>query len=138
MARDIIHNEVRTSLENDNWTITHDPYSLYLETRTLSIDLGGEKIIGAEKGPEKIAVEIKSFLKESFIYDFYEAFGQYLVYEDFLAEQDPERTLYLAVTEEVFAKKFENDNDVLRICRKYKVKILIIDAQNQIIEQWIR
>jgi hypothetical protein len=138
MARDIIHNEVRTSLENDDWTITHDPYSLYLETRTLSIDLGGEKIIGAEKGPEKIAVEIKSFLKESFIYDFYEAFGQYLVYEDFLAEQDPERTLYLAVTEEVFAKKFENDNDVLRICRKYKVKILIIDAQNQIIEQWIR
>jgi hypothetical protein len=138
MARDIIHNEVRTSLENDNWTITHDPYSLYLETRTLSIDLGGEKIIGAEKGPEKIAVEIKSFLQESFIYDFYEAFGQYLVYEDFLAEQDPERTLYLAVTEEVFAKKFENDNDVLRICRKYKVKILIIDAQNQIIEQWIR
>jgi hypothetical protein len=138
MARDIIHNEVRTSLENDNWTITHDPYSLYLETRTLSIDLGGEKIIGAEKGPEKIAVEIKSFLKESFIYDFYEAFGQYLVYEDFLAEQDPERTLYLAVTEEFFAKKFENDNDVLRICRKYKVKILIIDAQNQIIEQWIR
>lgn len=138
MARDIIHNEVRTSLENDNWTITHDPYSLYLETRTLSIDLGGEKIIGAEKGLEKIAVEIKSFLKESFIYDFYEAFGQYLVYEDFLAEQDPERTLYLAVTEEVFAKKFENDNDVLRICRKYKVKILIIDAQNQIIEQWIR
>ena len=138
MARDIIHNEVRTSLENDNWTITHDPYSLYLETRTLSIDLGGEKIIGAEKGLEKIAVEIKSFLKESFIYDFYEAFGQYLVYEDFLAEQDPERTLYLAVTEEVFAKKFENDNDVLRICRKYKVKILIIDSQNQIIEQWIR
>jgi hypothetical protein len=138
MARDIIHNEVRKSLENDKWTITHDPYSLYLETRTLSIDLGGEKIIGAEKGPEKIAVEIKSFLKESFIYDFYEAFGQYLVYEDFLAEQDPERTLYLAVTEEVFAKKFENDNDVLRICRKYKVKILIIDAQNQIIEQWIR
>ena len=138
MARDIIHNEVRTSLENDNWTITHDPYSLYLETRTLSIDLGGEKIIGAEKGLEKIAVEIKSFLKESFIYDFYEAFGQYLVYEDFLAEQDPERTLYLAVTEEVFAKKFENDNDILRICRKYKVKILIIDAQNQIIEQWIR
>ena len=138
MARDIIHNEVRTSLENDNWTITHDPYSLYLETRTLSIDLGGEKIIGAEKGLEKIAVEIKSFLKESFIYDFYEAFGQYLVYEHFLAEQDPERTLYLAVTEEVFAKKFENDNDVLRICRKYKVKILIIDAQNQIIEQWIR
>jgi XisH protein len=61
-----------------------------------------------------------------------------LVYEDFLAEQDPERTLYLAVTEEIFAKKFENDNDVLRICRKYKVKILIIDAQNQIIEQWIR
>jgi hypothetical protein len=94
MARDIIHNEVRISLEHDNWTITHDPYSLYLEKRTLSIDLGIERIIGAEKGKEKIAVEIKSFLKESFIYDFYEVLGQYLVYEDFLADQDPERTLF--------------------------------------------
>ncbi len=65
MARDIIHDQVRASLENDNWKITHDPYSLYLEKRTLSIDLGGERIIGAEKGAEKIAVEIKSFLKES-------------------------------------------------------------------------
>lgn len=138
MARDIIHNEVRHSLENDNWTITHDPYSLYLEKRTLSIDLGGERIIGAEKGTEKIAVEIKSFLKESFIYDFYEAFGQYLVYEDFLADQDPERTPYLAISEDIFARKFKDDTDVLRICRKYNVKILIIDAHNQIIEQWIR
>jgi XisH protein len=98
----------------------------------------GERIIGAEKGTEKIAVEIKSFLKESFIYDFYEAFGQYLVYEDFLSEQDPERTLYLAITEDVFTRKFKDDTDVLRICRKYRVKILIIDAYNQIIEQWIK
>ena len=54
MARDIIHDQVRASLENDNWKITHDPYSLYLEKRTLSIDLGGERIIGAEKGAEKL------------------------------------------------------------------------------------
>ena len=77
-------------------------------------------------------------MKESFIYDFYEAFGQYLVYEDFLAEQDPERTLYLAISEDVYTRKFKDDNDVLRICRKYDVKILIIDALNQIIEQWIK
>ena len=60
------------------------------------------------------------------------------MYEDFLADQDPERTLYLAISEDIFARKFKDDIDVLRICRKYNVKILIIDAQNQIIEQWIR
>ena len=98
-----------------------------------------ERMLGIELlYAEKIAVEIKSFLKESFIYDFYEAFGQYLVYLDFLAEQDPERTLYLAVSEDVFARKFKDDRDVLRICRRYNVKILIIDAHNQIIEEWIR
>ena len=136
MAKDIIHEEVRKILESNGWTITHDPYSLYLEKRTLSIDLGAERIIGAEKGSEKIAVEVKSFIKESFIYDFHEVLGQYLIYEEFLFDQEPDRELYLAVTVKVFESKFKDDADVLRICRKFKIKILIFDEITNVIAQW--
>ena len=39
------------------------------------IDLGAERLLVAEKAGEKIAVEIKSFLGASNIYEFYTAFG---------------------------------------------------------------
>lgn len=77
MAKDLVHSAVKQALENDGWTITHDPYNLSLiqSRRTLSIDLGAERMIAAERGTEKIAVEAKSFIKESFIYDFHEVLG---------------------------------------------------------------
>ncbi|MFN4256318.1 MAG: element excision factor XisH family protein [Saprospiraceae bacterium] len=71
MAKDIFHDIVRTALENDGWTITHDPLVLVNdESRRREIDLGAEKIIAAERGTEKIAVEAKSFLGSSFTYEF--------------------------------------------------------------------
>ena len=64
MAKDLYHDLVRIALEKDGWTITDDPYYLTLETTKLKVDLGAERIIAAERGMEKIAIEIKSFLKE--------------------------------------------------------------------------
>jgi hypothetical protein len=61
MAKDKYHNHVRIALENDGWTITHDPYKIMIGRRRGYIDLGAE-LIGAERETEKIAVEIKSFL----------------------------------------------------------------------------
>jgi XisH protein len=48
MARDKFHYEVRTALEKEGWTITHDPYKVMIGRRKGYIDLGAE-IIGAEK-----------------------------------------------------------------------------------------
>jgi len=56
MARDKFHYIVRTALEKDGWTITHDPYPLQLTRRKLGIDLGAEKVIAAVRELEKIAV----------------------------------------------------------------------------------
>ena len=41
------------------------------------IDLGAEQLIAAEKHGEKIAVEIKSFVAVSVLYEFHLAIGQY-------------------------------------------------------------
>ena len=138
MARDLFHNIVRASLENDNWRISQDPYRLPLSARTLEIDLGAEQIIAAENGVEKIAVEVKIFLKDSFIYEFYSVLGQYLVYQEFLSRQEPDRQLYLAVSDEVYKLRFVNDKDVLHICRKYELKMLIFNKLDFVIESWIK
>ena len=64
MAKDIFHDAVVVALQNEGWTITHDPYTISPgEGIEYKVDLGAERIIvGAERGNEKIAVEIKSFI----------------------------------------------------------------------------
>ena len=75
-ARDIFHNPVKNALIKDGWTITHDPLRLSWGGRELYVDLGAEKVIGAEKAGRRIAVEIKSFLGASDVYELGNSIGQ--------------------------------------------------------------
>lgn len=61
-ARDIYHDQVRTALEKDGWAVTHDPFRLKWRDKKMYIDLGAERLLAAEKGTQKIAVEVKSFV----------------------------------------------------------------------------
>jgi hypothetical protein len=68
-ARDIYHDHVKRALISDGWTITHDPYTLTFGQKDVFVDLGAERVIAAEKGNEKIAVEVKSFQSASDVRD---------------------------------------------------------------------
>lgn len=141
MAKDLYHEAVKIALQNDGWTITHDPYPLKAKPHKLKIDLGAKRLIAAEKesepqAVEKIAVEVKTFAKDSFIYEFYEVLGQYLTYEMFLAEQEIERTLYLAVSASVYRFRFLRDESVMRMCARMKVKFIIFNHKSKKIESW--
>lgn len=68
-ARDALHDAVRHALERDGWTITHDPLRLSVRRRNLYVDLGAERLLAAEKGRQKIAVEIKTFAGPSDVKD---------------------------------------------------------------------
>ena len=72
MARDLFHQPLRNALEKDGWTVTHDPFYLFSKSDNMDyeIDLGAERILAAERGTEKIAVEIKSFLNHRFLTNF--------------------------------------------------------------------
>lgn len=134
MARDKLHEIVVRSLINDGWTITHDPYIL----RTVpgqEVDLGAEKLIVANRGLSKIAVEVKSFLTASKIYKFYEALGQYISYDIGLELQDPERQLYLAVPEKVFNELMTFTTVPIALKRE-NVKIIVIDPITETITKW--
>jgi hypothetical protein len=77
---------VKRALQQDGWTITHDPLPYRVEDEQVFIDLGAERILGAERNNIKIAVEIKSFLSPSPLTDLQEAIGQFVLYQQFLAE----------------------------------------------------
>ena len=80
------HDLVRSDLEADGWTITNDPFFIRPEKGVnYPIDLTAERVLVAEKGKEKIVVEIKSFLQESTLYEFHQAIGQYLQHDRQLA-----------------------------------------------------
>ena len=96
-AKDRFHTIVRIALEKEQWKITDDPLRLDVGGTKFEIDLGAEQLLGAERGKEKIAVEIKSFLSDSPLTDYHAALGQFLNYRLALEISEPTRVLYLAV-----------------------------------------
>lgn len=130
-----MHEIVKTALEKDGWKVTHDPFFLHVKPKRQEIDLGAEKVIVAERGSEKIAVEVKSFVNKSNLYDFYEALGQYISYRIGLRLQEPERTLYLAIPEKTY-HALQNYTTVPLTIEEERLKIVIFDPLTSTIVQW--
>lgn len=136
-ARDIYHDTVRNALLKDGWTITHDPFRIRLARgKNLFIDLGAERLIAADRGSEKIAVEIKSFTRASDMKDLEDALGQFVLYERLLMRHAADRTLFLAVTDEVRKTVFEEEAGQVLI-EDGIVRLLTFDPAREEIIQWI-
>ena len=135
MAKDKCHDLVKQALINEGWTITHDPLRLSGLTRPVEIDLGAEILIGAQKGKSIIAVEIKSFLSLSELYDFYGAIGQFTYYREALEEVEPERELFLAVPMPIYEGIFQEPISQ-KVLIANRIKIIAYDIKNKIIVKW--
>lgn len=133
--RDNIHEKVKKALENEGWTITHDPYPVKIGRKSTEIDLGAERVLAAMRGTEKIAIEVKSFIQSSTITAFYHALGQFELYERALKISDPERTLYLALPHEAYEEllldvfNFEGFTDL-------KKQLIVLKSTNDLL--WIK
>ena len=134
-AKDRYHEIVKTALQKDGWRITHDPYPLQAGSFDLEIDLGAETAIAAERGTEKIAVEIKSFLGASQISEFYGALGQFITYRAALAKQEPERQLYLAAPQHIY-DRFLILPFIQELTEQNQVPLLIYNIEQEKIVQW--
>jgi hypothetical protein len=136
-ARDKIHNQVVNALKKDGWTITHDPYKVPWKLRKVQIDLGAERLLAAEKGAEKIAVEIKSFAGTNDLGDLYNALGQFVLYRNALLDFEPDRTLFLAIDREAFEEHFDDtDGEALRV--KEGIKLVVCDIETEEVVLWKR
>lgn len=136
-AKDKYHDVVKKALEKDGWTITDDPLRIDTGSRIIKIDVGAERLIGAEKGEEKIAVEIKSFLGLSPLTDFYAALGQFLYYQSALKKSEPERLLFLAIPDSTYDTLFTEDL-TREIIANYHVCIAVYDINKLKITKWIK
>lgn len=134
-AKDIYHDTVKKALIKDGWTITHDPLRLRWGTDLLYVDLGAERLLTATKKNQKIAVEVKSFVSPSNITSLENALGQYILYQNIIEEIEPDRTLYLAVHEEVFSTVFEESLGRM-IINKNRLKLLIFNRTEEVIVKW--
>jgi hypothetical protein len=134
-AKDKVHQQVVRALKKDGWKITHDPFKVLWKTRKLLVDLGAEKLIAAQKGTDKIAVEIKSFIGASDLEDLYQAIGQFILYRKALRKTDPARTLFLAIDEAAFKQVFDDpEGESLRA--EEGIRLLVFDKKTEEIILW--
>ncbi|NMF58364.1 XisH family protein [Pseudanabaena yagii] len=135
-AKDRFHAAVRLALEKEQWDITDDPLRLEVGGTKLEIDLGAEQLLAAERGTEKIAVEIKTFLSDSPLTDYHAALGQFLNYRLALEIIDPTRILYLAVPVGAYESFFRREFTQTSL-ERYQIALIIYDPFQEVIVQWI-
>lgn len=96
----------------------------------------GAEIIGAEKGTEKIAIEIKSFSGASDVDEFEDALGQFLLYKLALLEKESARQIFLAMPSDFYKGLFD-DAFFQQVLKVYQVHLLIYNIKLNAIEEWI-
>ena len=136
-AKDRFHAVVRIALEKEQWNVTDDPLRLDIGGTKFEIDLGAEQLLAAERGKEKIAVEIKAFLSDSPLTDYHAALGQFLNYRLALEIADSTRILYLAVPVGVYESFFKREFAQISL-ERYQIKLIIYDTIQEVIVQWIQ
>jgi hypothetical protein len=136
-AKNVYHDAVVDALKADGWTITADPLALKVGERDLFVDLAAERpVIGAERGSEKIAVEIQSFANPSAVRNLQEALGQYLLYRVVLARQQPDRPLFLGVASEVYDGILSEPLGQI-VLTDLNIRVLVYDPDSRKVTRWI-
>lgn len=135
-ARDMYHDAVKNALIKDGWTITDDPLHLKWGQKDMYVDLGAKRLLAAEQGNQKIAVEIKSFVSPSEMEDLKNAIGGFVMYRSVIRQIEPERILYLAVRDSVFTALFEEPIGKLLI-ESENIYLLVFNSDSERIMQWI-
>jgi hypothetical protein len=134
--KDIYHDTVKNALIKDGWTITSE--NLYLPWGGMEtyVDIAAEKVFIAEKEGRKIAVEVKSFVGKSNLSELEKAVGQFIIYRLAMRKEEPERELFLAISEKIYNKLFLNP-DVIELIETEDLKVVVFNEANEVIVRWI-
>jgi hypothetical protein len=137
MAKDKIHTPVKEALIQEGWIITDDPLYIKVGNLTIFVDLGAERVIGAEKDGERIAVEVKTFSNPSFMTALYEAIGKYAVYRKALKLDESDRTLYLAMPEDVY-DRYSKEALFIGSLDDENINLILFETNIEKITRWIK
>jgi XisH protein len=132
-AKNAHHDTVREALIADGWTVTHDPLTLFAGERVLHVDLGAERADGGAVAV--IAVEVQTIDDPSPVADLQQATGQFVMYRTILEAQQPDRTLYLAVTDEAYNGFLSEPLGVI-VTASAGLKWIVFDPTQRRIVRW--
>ena len=135
-ARDKIHGAVKSALIKDGWTITDDPYKIVYKEFGLSADLAAQRTLAAERGEQRIVVEIKSFLGPSLVHDLQQALGQYEMYRFYVKLTQPDRVVFMAISNDAYVDFFQLEA-IRALVEETKVKLVIVNLETEEVMQWI-
>ena len=138
-GKDRYHKQARHALENDGWTITHDPFKFRFGfDAALRVDLGVTlgTVLEAQRGRREIAVEVKSFTTSPST-DMYVAVGQYYCYQSWLRRRHPNRVLYLAVPNTAIVNLFQQPVGQTVQQDHGFIRLIGFDPDTERIVQWI-
>lgn len=135
-AKDIYHDALKNALIKDGWIITDDPLHIKWGQRDMYVDLGAKKLLAAQKAENKIAVEIKSFVSPSEIQDFKEAIGGFVLYRAVMNRVEPERTLYLAVRDNIYNTLFQEPIGTLLV-ESDNIYLIVFNVDGEEVVRWI-
>jgi XisH protein len=108
-----------------------------LANTALFVDLGAERLLAAERGTERIAVEVTSFVGRSVMADLEQALGQFVLYRGLLRRSDPDRQLLLAIPKAIHESLLISELGRLA-CEEVSLTMLVFDPSSEVILQWFR
>jgi hypothetical protein len=137
-AKDIYHDSCVHALQKNGWTVTHEPLTVTVQDTNLLIDIAAERLVTAERGNERIAVEVKSFVSLSAVQDLKEAVGQFLLYKLALQQSPTEqdRLLFLAVRSSVYNTVFLDGIGKLFLDSN-EIRLLVFNPDTEEIVTWV-
>jgi hypothetical protein len=127
--------KVIRALQKDGWTIVAQPSHFYsVDGVHIYPDLAARR----EETQELVIIEVKCFTgKFSIREEYFRALGQYIIYREVLVQRQQEELLFMSVQTDVYDTLLKQDVFQASI-RRDRVKLVIIDMDQEIIRQWIR
>jgi glucose-6-phosphate 1-dehydrogenase len=135
-AKDVFHDAVKSALQKEGWQVADKQLKVTWEKVELDIDLAADRLLSADRGNEKIAVEVNSFLENSTLYSFHTALGQFINYRTALRQQESDRILYLGVPQDTYETFFQQPF-TQAVIQENRLRLVIYSPEREEIVLWM-
>ena len=132
-ATDQCEPQVINALQKEGWEVETRSYPLVAEDAIYYADLR----LKSANNQRMIVVEVKCFPDSTTLVEaLYRAVGQYLLYENILARNEPGATIYLSIPNHVYTQIRARES-LLSLIKRAKIKLIVVSIETETVEQWL-